>query len=232
MEYRTVAHGATFRDAVSDIKEAIRFLRAHAGRFGIAPQRVGVWGESAGGYLASMVGVTGGRPEFDTGTHPEQPSTVDAVVDLFGASDLSRIAEDLDADVQAYYRSPDNHISAFLGAPGHAPAEIPDLVGAANPVTYLGGHQPAFLLLHGSNDTIISPSQTLRLHEALRAAGATSTRLVVRGGGHGDVVFAGDSTTRALWTTAEVVGRITGFLHDRLATPAGTGSARREPSIS
>jgi acetyl esterase/lipase len=219
VEYRTVVHGATYVDAVADVKEAIRFLRAHPTRYGIDPRRVAVWGESAGGYLAAMVGVTADRPEFDTGAHPEESSSVDAVVDLFGASDLSRIAEDLDVDVQAHYQSPDNHIAAFLGAAGSQLSDVPDLVDAANPMTYIRGHEPAFLLFHGSEDTLISPSQTLMLHEAVRAAGGTSTRLILRSG-HGDLEFVGDATTRALWSTTAVADAITSFLHDRLAEPA------------
>ena len=125
-----------------------------------------MWGESAGGYLAAMAGVT------DT--------AVDAVVDCFGGSDLSLLAEDLDEPTRAGYREPDNHIAAFLGEPGHGLHEIPDAVARANPTTHIDGSEPPFLLLHGSDDRLVSPSQTLRLHAALRAAGVDSTRYVLR----------------------------------------------------
>jgi acetyl esterase/lipase len=44
--------GANYRDGIADVKSAIRYLRAHADDYGIDPDKVAVWGESAGGYLA------------------------------------------------------------------------------------------------------------------------------------------------------------------------------------
>ena len=60
IEYRTVADEADYSDGIADVKSAIRYLRAHAGEYGIDPAHVAVWGESAGGYLAAMAGVTNG----------------------------------------------------------------------------------------------------------------------------------------------------------------------------
>ena len=53
VQYRTVANGATYRDAVADAKSAVRFLRAHGAQYGLDTSKVAIWGESAGGYLAS-----------------------------------------------------------------------------------------------------------------------------------------------------------------------------------
>ena len=62
VEYRTTRHGSTYVEGVADVKSAVRFLRENAERFGVDPRRVVLWGESAGGYLASMAGVTPGDP--------------------------------------------------------------------------------------------------------------------------------------------------------------------------
>lgn len=43
-----------FRAPLQDVKAGIRYLRAHADRFNIDPDRIGVMGESAGGYLTCM----------------------------------------------------------------------------------------------------------------------------------------------------------------------------------
>jgi acetyl esterase/lipase len=99
IQYRTVLNGATYVDGVADVKAAVRYLRAHADEYRIAPDRVGLWGESAGGYLVSMAGTSNGR--FEVGDHLDQSSAVQAVVDKFGASDLARIAADFDGDVAA-----------------------------------------------------------------------------------------------------------------------------------
>jgi acetyl esterase/lipase len=97
VQYRAVLDSAGYGDSVADVKSAIRFLRAHAETYGIDVDRVAVWGESAGGYLAAMAGVTVGVSGFDIGDNLDQSSNVQAVVDKFGPSDLSKVAADFDA---------------------------------------------------------------------------------------------------------------------------------------
>jgi acetyl esterase/lipase len=73
---------------VVDAKCAVRFLRAHAADLGIDPARVGAWGSSGGGQLASLLGLAGPGAGFDRGQYPAESSAVQAVVDMFGASDF------------------------------------------------------------------------------------------------------------------------------------------------
>ena len=204
VEYRTIGDGATYRDGVSDVKAAIRYLRAHATAFGIDPDHVAVWGDSAGGYLAAMVGVTGGEAAFDVGENLEQSSSVQAVVDKFGASDVSRIAADFEPETQAAFAAPSNPIFRYV-----APTEAS---GVANPISYVDAKDPPFLLFHGDHDTLISPSQTLTLHTALRAAGVDSTRYVLVGAGHGDLAFVGDSQAGLAWSSREAMDDLVAFL--------------------
>ncbi|MEV6644141.1 prolyl oligopeptidase family serine peptidase [Amycolatopsis sp. NPDC051371] len=106
----------------------------------------------------------------------------------------------------------------------HLPRHLRDLrvhrshsaVAAADPVTHIKAGAPPFVLFHGNADTLISPSQTLELHNALRAAGVTSTRYVVDGGGHGDLAFTGDAKAAALWTTPTVADPLIAFLNQSL----------------
>jgi acetyl esterase/lipase len=100
VEYRTIRDGATYRDGVDDIKAAIRYLRANAATYGIDADAVVVWGESAGGYLAAMVGVTSGNTSFDAGEDLNRSGDVQGVIDDFGASDISKMAADFDAATQ------------------------------------------------------------------------------------------------------------------------------------
>jgi acetyl esterase/lipase len=97
IQYRTLPDGANYHDSIADVKSAIRHLRAHADKYGIDPGEVAVWGASAGGYLAAMVGVTGDIKSFDVGDNLDQSSAIQAVVDKFGASDMSKIAADFDS---------------------------------------------------------------------------------------------------------------------------------------
>jgi len=64
MNYR-MADEALFPAAVQDVKAAVRFLRAQAQRFDLDPARFAAWGNSAGGYLAVMAGVTGTVSAFN-----------------------------------------------------------------------------------------------------------------------------------------------------------------------
>jgi len=94
IEYRTVPEGATYKQTVSDVKSAVRYLRAHAGQYDIDSSKVAVWGQPAGGYVASMAGVTNARhdrerraalvDQADHGLHRQLPEQ--------GAPQLIRLA--------------------------------------------------------------------------------------------------------------------------------------------
>jgi acetyl esterase/lipase len=80
---------AKFPAQIEDCKCAIRFLRAKAKEFNIDTERIGVWGESAGGHLAAMLGTAGDVKEFEgSGGWEGFSSRVSAVCDWFGPSDL------------------------------------------------------------------------------------------------------------------------------------------------
>ncbi|MFD5074047.1 alpha/beta hydrolase fold domain-containing protein [Streptomyces sp. NPDC058371] len=217
VEYRTTLQGAVWTDGVADVKSGIRHLRAHADEYGIDAGRIAVWGESAGGYLAAMVGVTNGLSRFDSGDHLDRSSEVAAVVDMFGAGDLSAIAADFDDETQEFFRGADNSIAWYVFGrnSGTALADDPGATTRADPATYISASTPPFLLFHGTDDHLISPSQTLTLHNALREAGADSTRYVVQGAGHGDMAFLGDQEAVLPWSSRQVMGLLIDFLHSR-----------------
>jgi fermentation-respiration switch protein FrsA (DUF1100 family) len=127
---------------------------------------------------------------------------VTAVVDKFGPSDMSRLGADFDEETASALASPQfvGH-QYFAGAPA----------GAANPMTLVGPGAVPFLFFHGSDDRIVSPSQTLLLHNALRAAGVDSTRYVIDGAGHGDL-----GGSAQLWSTTTVMGDLVEFLKAKL----------------
>jgi len=74
---------------------------------------------------------------------------------------------------------------------------------------------PPFLLLHGTGDVLIAPSQTQRVHKALLAAGVESTRYLLQGAGHGDMAVS-DPESGLPWSSTTTVGIITDFLHRHL----------------
>jgi acetyl esterase/lipase len=218
VEYRTALHGAIYTDGVADVKAAIRYLRAHAHEYGIDASRIGVWGESAGGYVAAMVGVTNGVEQLDIGADLDQSSAVQAVIDMFGNSDLAAHAADFDEGTQEFFRRADNSVAWYVYGRGSGTtfADDPDGAFLADPTTYIDASTPPFLLFHGTEDRFVSPSQTLILHDALRAAGAESTRYVLQGAGHGDVVFLGHSESGLPWSSRQTMGYLIAFLSEHL----------------
>lgn len=100
-EYRTVPN--RFPALLEDGKAAVRYLRAHAEELGIDPERIGVLGDSAGGYLVEMLGTTSGEKGWDKGDFLKESSEVSAVVSFYGISDLMTIGEGLgEADAKVH----------------------------------------------------------------------------------------------------------------------------------
>ena len=182
VNYRLSQH-ATFPAQIQDCKAAIRWLRANAKRFGYDGDRIGVWGESAGGHLVALLGTSGGAKEFDTvGSHRDVSSRVQCVVDLFGPSDLTAMARQAPPNSALDHDAPNSPESRLVGGPIQ---ERKDVARTANPITYVTPDDPPFLLLHGDNDNTVPIGQSELLHEALKKAGVDSTFHVVKGAGHG-----------------------------------------------
>lgn len=165
----------TWPAQIEDAKCAIRSLRANATRFNIDPDRIGVWGESAGGHLAAMLGMAGPDAGFEgTGGYAEQSSRVQAVVDMFGPSDLS--AWKLDA--------PQNSWTGMLLLGRRPDAET---VRLGSPITYASADDPPFLIMHGLKDPLVPSSQSQELYSRLIEVGAPAQLVMVQNAGH---VFA------------------------------------------
>ena len=221
IEYRTVPEGATYKQTVGDVKSAVRYLRAHADQYGIDASKVAVWGQSAGGYLASMTGVTNGDSQFVSGDYLNESSDVQAVVDEFGPSDISKVAADYDTAAQQGNYAPGNSLAQFVFGTGTklSVEDDPSAEELSNPITYATSSAPPFILLQGSHDQLVSPSQTLILFNALRAKGVDATRYVLTGANHGDLTVPGMSASNALpWSTKQTMGYIVSFLNKKLGS--------------
>jgi acetyl esterase/lipase len=218
VEYRVTSDGGTYVDSAHDVRAALVYLRQHADDFGIDPRAAALWGESAGGHVAALTGVTNDLAEFSGDSGTFSLGTAQAVIDGFGTSHLSAIADDFDEEARLPYQHTATHFSAYVGKPGALFSEIPEAVGAADPATYATASAPPFLLLHGGNDMLVSSSQTQHVHQALLAAGADSTRYVLAGANHGDLGFLGHSDAGLVWSSATAMNIITEFLHRHLGS--------------
>ena len=183
--YRFSQH-AKFPAQIEDCKAAIRWLRANAKELNIDPERIGVWGASAGGHLVALLGVAGDVKEWEKGDNLDQSSRVQAVVDWFGPSDL------LTMGVQALPESKIDHDSAsspesrLVGGPVQ---ENKAAAKTASPVTYVSAGDAPILLMHGDRDNVVPPKQSEELHDALKKAGVETSLTIIPKAGHGDGGF-------------------------------------------
>ena len=180
IDYR-LSDVATFPAQIHDAKAAVRFLRANAKRFGLDPDHFGVWGESAGGHLAALLGVTSGKKalEGDEGITGVS-SRVQAVADWYGPVDLANIA------VGRLHKSMtkqqlDDIITQLLGK---SPHDDRRLAARASPITYVTRGAPPFFVMHGDEDEVVPLHQSVLLVSALREAGTEVEFRVLKGAGH------------------------------------------------
>lgn len=167
---------ATFPAAVEDCKCAVRWIRANAEEYGIDPDRLGVWGSSAGGHLALMVGLADEKAGLEgKGGNEDVSSRVQAVCSWFGPADLT-VGHD-----------------KFQGGAGQAPlqflggtyGEKKEAYESASPVTHASKGDPPVLMIHGDKDNTVPLDQSERMLAALEEAGVKSELVVVKGAGHG-----------------------------------------------
>lgn len=209
INYRVVPT-VTFPGILEDAKTSVRFLRANAQKLGIDPNHIAVMGESAGGYLAAMVGTTNGEKEFDQGEYLDQSSDVQAVVDLYGLSDLTTVGDDFSEEIKNAHKSPAIPEAMLVnGIPWQGGGSIMqdlDKARKANPIAHISKNTPPFLLMNGDADNVVSPSQSTKLHQALVANKISSTHYVVQGADHAGL----------LWYQPEVSKIIIEFLDQNL----------------
>ena len=190
IEYR-FAPQANLPAPIIDTKTAIRYLRKNAMRFGVDPKRIGIMGTSAGGYLSCFAGVTGHSRLFDVGENTDVSSEVSCVVDFYGVTDLSRMADGFDEKTVRAYDSPSACQALWLngcticGGVDASVSARSEEVQRYNPANYVDEHTPPFLLFHGTKDTLVSEVETDIMFQALRAKGIEAERYLVEGAGHG-----------------------------------------------
>ncbi|GAB84101.1 alpha/beta hydrolase [Gordonia rubripertincta] len=203
VNYR-LAPKAAFPNPIHDVKAAVRWARANAASLDVDGDRIGIWGASAGAYLATMVGLSDRDTDLegDVGGNQDQSSRVDAVVHWFGPSDLS--ANSRRSPVESFLLPPPFE-TAILG---ESEVEAPTAASwNASPLSRVHRAAPPFLIAHGDRDRITPIEQSRHLHDALVAAGADSTFTVLGGAGHEGREF--DSTANLAQTAAFLRAHLT-----------------------
>nr|WKN35620.1 alpha/beta hydrolase [Tunicatimonas sp. TK19036] len=186
---------AVFPAQIQDCNRAVSFLYDNADTYGFDPQRFAVMGFSAGGHLASLMGLSNNdqvNAFFMTGT--SQSFTFKAVVDFYGPAELILFPGADDA------KSPEG---LLIGA---APLARPDLAKAASPVTYVDQDDPPFLIIHGEKDALVSPRHSQLLSAWLDAVDVSNELIIVKDAPHFGEMFDVDA----------VRNKVVSFLKDTL----------------
>lgn len=207
-EYRAVPN--KFPALLEDAKAAVRWMRAHASEFGVDANRIGLLGDSAGGYVVQMAGATNGEKNWDVGDFKEVSSDVQAVVSIYGISDLTTIGEGIgNENVHASAAVTEALLlngPAFKDFAGASVNADPQKAKAASPIGHVDGTEPPFLLMHGSGDKVVSPLQSTKMFEALQNKKVEAEYVLVRGAEHGDLP----------WYQPGVISRVVNFFDRHL----------------
>ncbi len=177
-----------FPAPLHDVRRGLRFVRAHAADLGIDPARIAFMGLSAGAHLVVLAHLAHALPALADGLPAELRNVredVRAIVAHYGPFDLARrrpLGEGFDP------------IAELLGPR----VEDAAWVRLASPVHHATHATAPVLLVHGTADTVVSYRESVRMHEALEAAGRTSDLLLLDGAPHAfQAEWRGDANRRA-----------------------------------
>lgn len=167
-----VRHGSSSRypmsAIVADVRRSVRFIRQHAGEYGVDANRIGVYGGSAGGQLALLLGTTadsGDPSAFDAVLR--ESSRVAAVVAFFPPTDLSRWGTPRMRQAFAAVRLTDAEAAEY------------------SPIRFVSPGAAPSLIAHGDADTVVPMVEGETMHAALTKAGVSASFIRIEGAGHG-----------------------------------------------
>ncbi|BCW71060.1 alpha/beta hydrolase [Arthrobacter sp. NicSoilB8] len=183
-DYR-LSQEAHFPAQLHDAKAAVRWLRNHAADYNVDPDRIYAWGDSAGGHLAALVGLTANAGAAGADTAGTDAASADAAVAAVAAwyppTDLARMAEQALPAAVARADDPGSREELLVGAVlAHEPAKA----AAASPISYASRSAPPFFLAHGTADRFVPPAQSASLAAALKGAGAAVELLLIEDADH------------------------------------------------
>jgi acetyl esterase/lipase len=177
IDYR-FASQAVFPALIQDCNRAVSFLYDNADKYGFDKNRFALLGWSAGGHLASLMGLSKNNNVANF-FMPNSSKLFEfkAVVDFYGPSELILLKSAEDP------KSPESILI------GDSPINRPDLAKIASPVTYVDKKDPPFLIIHGEKDDMVNPQQSKLLHSWLSAVGVQNELIIVKDAPHYGTMF-------------------------------------------
>lgn len=195
---------ALFPAQILDVKAAIRWLRANGAKYQLSTQKIGVWGSSAGGQLAALMGTSNGVSQFDDASlgNANQPSRVQAALDVSGPINFLTMDDELIVEGFSGFAPHNDAAGPESKYVGGAVQTVPDKVKAANAETYISKESAPELIEYGLVDNSVAYMQATSLAEKLLAAiGRDKVGIVLfpQGGHGGGDAFEGDGNMKKIF---------------------------------
>lgn len=170
---------------IHDVKAALRWLKAHAAEHGIDPDKIALFGISAGGHLVSLLGTSAGVKDLEGAeAGPGELPRIACVANFCGPANFITFPG------QGSIIDPEKPGTAIFKLFGGPLSQHLEEAKAASPVTYVSAGDPPFLHIHGTADKLVPYAQAEEFDAALDKAGVSSTLLTGEGAPH--VFFSQD----------------------------------------
>jgi len=207
IDYRLASEKARYKELIADCKDSVRWLHKDAAKWRVDPERMGVWGPSAGGHLALMVGLTGDGDFPGDKALQDSSSKVKFIVSWYGTTDFLE-----------HYRESGRRIGGvFTTLLGGTPEDAPQAYKEASPISYVTKTSVPMLLCQGAKDFVVPRSQAEILAAKAREVGAPVEYLLVANAGHNFQALGGTTLRPSL---AEVQKRTADFMFKYLGAKA------------
>jgi acetyl esterase/lipase len=207
-----VVHGSqprfTIPECIDDMNRSVRFIRHNASSFGIDPERIGIYGLSAGGHLSLMQGLSGDKGKIASlDAVSRSPSRVKAVAAFFPPTDFLNyskpgeiaIGRGILQDFKAAFDFHHYDIMQKVYVADTDESKIQEIGRTISPVNHVSKDDPPVLILHGDADKLVPIQQAELIIQKLRAVGVPTKLVVRKGKGHGWENMAKDMEIVADW---------------------------------
>lgn len=176
-----------FPRCLHDCKAAVRWLRLHAKKYRIDPERIAAFGASAGGHLATLLATTGPEDGLEGDQNLGPSSGIAGAISLYGVSDLTSYERPHQGEVRLSLRG--SFMERFVDGV-HVRDRNP--FEAASPVAYATSETCPILFVHGTDDRLVPFEQSEAFYSQLRALGVATRLVAVAGRGHAfDFIYRG-----------------------------------------
>lgn len=217
VQYRLLSDTVRWPAPVTDLRSAIRWVSTHVEELGVRRDAITLWGHSAGAHICLMTAGTVKNADFDD---PQDdltaPLSIAAVIDCYGPVNFSS------GDTPLFVVGPTGPDFATIAANQRSDGALPgiDLLGEScseqqarciSPVEQIDTSFPPTMVVHGTDDTLITVANSIVLRSVLGDLGVMSELVTFAGCNH--------EFDAAPSYAAALAGHIDVFLRRVLADP-------------